>query len=91
MMDVTVVGFKYQKRRPTVLKEGKITLEREFDNDYDSNAVKVLVDNILVGYVSSEHNLDLEVDNIKSIRCMNCYDASAKIRIMYLKNQLVDS
>jgi len=55
MVLFTVVGFKYRHMTPRVMLTTKsITLEPESTNEVDPNAVKVLCDNIHVGYVTAE-------------------------------------
>jgi hypothetical protein len=50
------VGFRFRGKTPKVLREAAITLELEPNNQYDDKAVKVLVANDHVGYVSKEHS-----------------------------------
>ena len=50
----TVVGFRFRGCTPDVLNSGTITLEPDDNNPYDKNAVKVLVGDKHVAYVSRD-------------------------------------
>ena len=75
---IAVVGFKYRDYSPDVMNTGTITLEREPTNIYDPNAIKVLVNNTHVGYVSRE---DIsKVKNMSNYETVGVYDTSAIIQ-----------
>lgn len=75
----TAVGFKFRGETSSVLESGTITLETEDDNQYDKNAVKVLVDGTHVGYVARENCLTVRkhLNEIKTISLSSKYAASA--------------
>lgn len=81
---ITVVGFKYQKGRPSpsILKTGKITFDRQPDNPYDVNAILVSVNGIPVGHVSKDNNVNFP-KVIISAECLELYGASAKLTITF--------
>ena len=49
---ITIVGFKYNGKSPSSITEGELSYEVEPNKKFDSNAVKVLVNGSLVGYVT---------------------------------------
>jgi hypothetical protein len=78
-----VVGFKYRGQTPQCLNRGVITLRREPENRFDTHAIMVLVDNDHVGYITKEDAKNVNTALVKSIKCIETYPASAKIKIYY--------
>lgn len=77
MKEIVVVGFKYTSNKPDILTKGKITLQKEPNNKYNSDAVKVLVDNKHVGYVANEYIKN--IDYTKTYQVFEIYNASVKM------------
>lgn len=63
------VGFKFQNKTPRVLSGGKILLENDPENPYDSRAIKILVDDVFVGHVSKDTQT-----NVRAILSSGCYN-----------------
>lgn len=55
---VCLTGFQYRGVSPAVIYDGDISFEPEPSNQYDSNAIKVLVNDKFVGYVVKAHNIN---------------------------------
>ena len=88
----TVVGFRFVGETPQSLKNGKITLEPEPTNPYDSNAIRVLVNGKAVGHVAREDCKYMK-DNISAdISVIETYSASAVCRCVPVsKNEILNA
>ena len=63
LMEVFVSGYKYHDGPAIIgdiiageLSDDKVTLEEEPDNEYDKNAIKILLDDYVLGYISKKEN-----------------------------------
>lgn len=80
----TAVGFKFQNKTPSYLTGKTLTLEYEPDNKFDSNAIKILADNLFVGHVSRDYQSvvkDILNTGCYKITIVCLYTASANLQI----------
>jgi hypothetical protein len=68
IINVTCVGMRHHRDRGPVDKNTKFTLEPEPDNEYDPDAIRVLADGKMAGYVSKEQAKILKEEGLSTRR-----------------------
>lgn len=84
------VGMKYRNGHNfSISDSGKISLEREPDNKYDKNAIKIMLNSKHIAYVAKDYNIKMnkilnKYSNI-NVKFIKSYPASACLCIEYKK------
>lgn len=88
----TVVGFKFRGVEPSIVNGGVLTLERDTNNIHDKNAIKLLVNNQFVSYVSREDTVKLipHLGKKYMIKVREVYNGSVKMLINIKEEKKID-